>query len=206
MTERVMVLIPAFNASKSVGDVIRATREIVRVVVVVNDGSRDDTASVARAAGAEVIDHPQNRGKGGALKTGFAHAIKNGYDVVVTLDADGQHLPREIPKFLKSREETKADLIIGGRSHLFGEMLPRRRRANRFSAWSIAKAAAASPASPPYRPSSVACAAACRDDSRLPKQKSPRRRRPASSHRAAGARTRRSSCDGCAVRIRPDPG
>jgi glycosyltransferase involved in cell wall biosynthesis len=140
MTERVMVLIPAFNAAKSVGDVIRATREIVRVVVVVNDGSRDDTAAVARAAGAEVVDHPQNRGKGAALKTGFAHAIKNGFDVVVTLDADGQHLPREIPKFLKSREETKADLIIGGRSHLFGEMLPRRRLANRFSAWTIAKA------------------------------------------------------------------
>ncbi|HEX9501050.1 MAG TPA: glycosyltransferase family 2 protein [Thermoanaerobaculia bacterium] len=140
MTERVMVLIPAFNAAKSVGDVIGATREIVRVVVVVNDGSRDDTAAVARAAGAEVVDHPQNRGKGAALKTGFAHAIKNGFDVVVTLDADGQHLPREIPKFLKSREETKADLIIGGRSHLFGEMLPRRRLANRFSAWTIAKA------------------------------------------------------------------
>ena len=140
MTERVMVLIPAFNAAKSVGDVVRASKEIVRDVVVVNDGSRDDTASVARAAGAEVVNHPQNRGKGGALKTGFAHAIKNGYDVVVTLDADGQHLPREIPKFLKSREETKADLIIGGRSHLFGEMLPRRRLANRFSAWSIAKA------------------------------------------------------------------
>jgi glycosyltransferase involved in cell wall biosynthesis len=140
MTERVMVLIPAYNAAKSVGDVVRASKEIVRDVVVVNDGSRDDTASVARAAGADVVDHPQNRGKGGALKTGFAHAIKNGYDVVVTLDADGQHLPREIPKFLKSREETKADLIIGGRSHLFGEMLPRRRLANRFSAWSIAKA------------------------------------------------------------------
>jgi glycosyltransferase involved in cell wall biosynthesis len=140
MTERVMVLIPAYNAAKSVGDVVRASKDIVRDVVVVNDGSRDDTASVARAAGAEVVDHPQNRGKGGALKTGFAHAIKNGYDVVVTLDADGQHLPREIPKFLKSREETKADLIIGGRSHLFGEMLPRRRLANRFSAWSIAKA------------------------------------------------------------------
>jgi glycosyltransferase involved in cell wall biosynthesis len=140
MTERVMVLIPAYNAAKSVGDVVRASKEIVRDVVVVNDGSRDDTAAVARAAGAEVVDHPQNRGKGGALKTGFAYAVKNGYDVVVTLDADGQHLPREIPKFLKSREETKADLIIGGRSHLFGEMLPRRRLANRFSAWSIAKA------------------------------------------------------------------
>src|SRR5713101_1795563 len=125
MTERAMVLIPAFNAAKTVGDVIRASKEIIPDVVVVNDGSRDDTAAVARAAGAEVVDHPQNRGKGGALKTGFAYAIQNGYDVVITLDADGQHLPREIPKFLRAREETKADLIIGGRSHLFDQMLPR---------------------------------------------------------------------------------
>jgi glycosyltransferase involved in cell wall biosynthesis len=87
-----------------------------------------------------VVSHPQNRGKGAALKTGFAWALQHGYDVVITLDADGQHLPREIPKFLRARQETRADLIIGGRSHLFGQMLPRRRMANRFSAWSIAKA------------------------------------------------------------------
>jgi glycosyltransferase involved in cell wall biosynthesis len=141
MSERVMVLIPAYNAAKTLGNVVRDAKAVVSDVVVVNDGSRDDTAAVARAAGATVVDHPQNRGKGGALKTGFAYAVEHGYDAVVTLDADGQHLPREIPKFLQARAETKADLIIGGRAHLFGEMLPRRRLANRFSAWSISKAA-----------------------------------------------------------------
>jgi glycosyltransferase involved in cell wall biosynthesis len=80
MTERVMVLIPAYNAAKSVADVVVASKAVLPDVVVVNDGSRDDTAAVARAAGAEVIDHPQNRGKGGALKTGFAHAPAKGYD------------------------------------------------------------------------------------------------------------------------------
>jgi glycosyltransferase involved in cell wall biosynthesis len=140
MTERALVLIPSFNAAKTVGNVVREAKQYVPDVVVINDGSRDDTAAVAHTAGAEVVDHPQNRGKGGALKTGFAYAIQHGYDVVITLDADGQHLPREIPKFLRSREETKADLIIGGRSHLFDQMLPRRRLANRFSAWTIAKA------------------------------------------------------------------
>jgi glycosyltransferase involved in cell wall biosynthesis len=140
LSERVLVLIPAFNAGKTVGDVIRATKEFVPDVVVVNDGSRDDTAAVARASGAQVVDHPKNRGKGAALKTGFAYALQKGYDVVITLDADGQHLPREIPKFLQSRQQTSADLIIGGRSHLFDQMLPRRRLANRFSAWTIAKA------------------------------------------------------------------
>jgi len=140
MTERALVLIPSFNAAKTVGNVVRQAKQYISDVVVINDGSRDDTAAVAHAAGAEVVDHPQNRGKGGALKTGFAYAIQHRYDVVITLDADGQHLPREIPKFLRAREETKADLIIGGRSHLFDQMLPRRRLANRFSAWTIAKA------------------------------------------------------------------
>jgi len=140
MTERALVLIPSYNAAKTVGNVVREAKQYVPDVVVINDGSRDDTAAVARAAGAEVVDHPQNRGKGGALKTGFAYAIQHGYDVVITLDADGQHLPREIPKFLRAREEMKGDLIIGGRSHLFDQMLPRRRLANRFSAWTIAKA------------------------------------------------------------------
>jgi len=140
MTEKLLAIIPAYNAERTVGDVVRATREFASDVLVVNDGSRDATAANAASAGAEVVSHPQNRGKGAALKTGFAWALQRGYDIVITLDADGQHLPREIPKFLRCREETGADLIIGGRAHLFGEMLPRRRMANRFSAWSIAKA------------------------------------------------------------------
>ena len=101
--------------------------------------SRSDTGIVATAAGAQVLTHLQNRGKGAALKTGFAHALQNGYDGVITLDADKQHLPHEIPKFLQCRAQTGADLIIGGRAHLFAGMLPRRRAANRFSAWTIGK-------------------------------------------------------------------
>jgi glycosyltransferase involved in cell wall biosynthesis len=99
--ERVLVLIPAFNAAKTVGEVVSATREQTADVVVIDDGSRDDTAGVARAAGALVLQHAANRGKGGALKTGFAYALEHGYDAVITLDADGQHLPHEIPKFLQ---------------------------------------------------------------------------------------------------------
>jgi glycosyltransferase involved in cell wall biosynthesis len=143
MSEKTVVLIPAYNASRTVGDVVKACRDVVSNVVVIDDGSRDDTAAAAKSAGADVVSHPKNRGKGGALKSGFAWALEHGYDAVITLDADGQHLPREIPKFLRAREETRADLIIGGRAHLFGEMLPRRRLANRFSAWSIAMASGA---------------------------------------------------------------
>jgi len=140
VSERVMALIPAFNAERSVGGVVAGAKQQLADVVVVDDGSRDRTGDAARDAGAHVLRHDVNRGKGAALKTGFAYALANGFDAVITLDADGQHLPHEIPKFLDCRAKTNADLIIGGRAHLFDKMLPRRRMANRFSAWSIAKA------------------------------------------------------------------
>jgi len=140
MSEKTLIVIPAYNAARTVADVVKSCTNIISNILVVDDGSRDGTAAVAKSAGAEVVSHPRNRGKGAALKTAFAWAIEHGFDAVITLDADGQHLPREIPKFLACREETHADLIIGGRAHLFGQMLPRRRMANRFSAWTIAKA------------------------------------------------------------------
>jgi glycosyltransferase involved in cell wall biosynthesis len=139
MSERALVVIPAFNAERTVGAIVRGCREALDDVLVVDDGSIDRTAAEAADAGARVVSHAANRGKGAALKTGFAFAVQKGYDAVITLDADGQHLPREIPKFLTARAETQADLIIGGRAHLFDQMLPRRRMANRFSAWSIAR-------------------------------------------------------------------
>ncbi len=138
--ERYVVLIPAYNAERSVGGVVAEARKVMEDVVVVDDGSRDRTGDAARDAGAHVLVHARNRGKGAALKTGFAYACERGYDGVITLDADGQHLPHEIPKFIECREETGADLIIGGRAHLFDKMLTHRRLANRVSAWSIAKA------------------------------------------------------------------
>lgn len=138
MSERTLVIIPALNAERTVADVIRGCRDATTSeILVIDDGCRDQTANVARDAGAAVVSHSVNRGKGAALKTGFAYALQRGYGAVITLDADGQHLPREIPKFLAARAETSGDLIIGGRSHLFHQMLPRRRMANRFSAWSI---------------------------------------------------------------------
>lgn len=135
---KTLVIIPALNAERTIAAVVRDSKTANENVLVVNDGSSDRTAEAAREAGAEVVSHAVNRGKGAALKTGFAYALERGFDAVVTLDADGQHLPREIPKFLAAREETGADLIIGGRAHLFDEMLPRRRMANRFSARCIA--------------------------------------------------------------------
>jgi len=140
VTSDVAVIIPALNAAKSIGPIIAGAKEHVERVVVIDDGSSDGTGDVARAAGAIVIRHEVNRGKGGALKSGFLWALEQKLDGVITLDADGQHLPRQIPEFIEHRRATGADLIIGGRAHLFGGMLPRRRMANRFSAWAVAKA------------------------------------------------------------------
>jgi glycosyltransferase involved in cell wall biosynthesis len=138
---RVMILIPALNAALTLDPVVRAAREHVADVVVVNDGSRDATGSVAEHAGAKVLIHEINRGKGGALKTGFAYAVEHGYEAVITLDADGQHLPSDIPRFLERFAEGSPHLIIGSRRHLFEGMSPRRRMANSFSSWAIATGA-----------------------------------------------------------------
>jgi len=140
VTGDVAVIIPALNAAKSIAPIITGAKEHVERVVVIDDGSSDGTGDVARAAGAIVIRHDVNRGKGGALKSGFLWALEQQLDGVITLDADGQHLPRQIPQFIEHRRATGADLIIGGRAHLFDGMLPRRRMANRFSAWAVAKA------------------------------------------------------------------
>lgn len=131
-----VALIPAYDAVSTLAPVIEEARSSLPVVVV-DDGSVDGTGELAARLGATVLRHPQNRGKGAALRTGFAWAIENGLEGVVTLDADGQHLASEIPRFLEARRETGADLIIGSRRHLFGGMLPRRRLANTFSAWGI---------------------------------------------------------------------
>jgi len=136
----IAVIIPALNAAKSIGPIVAGARQFVDLVVVIDDGSSDGTGDRAREAGAHVIRHEVNRGKGCALRTGFNWAIEQGLDGVITLDADGQHLPRQIPDFIEQRRATGADLIIGGRAHLFDGMLPRRRMANRFSAWAVAKA------------------------------------------------------------------
>ena len=139
MRSDLAVIIPALNAARTVGNVVVEARKYHEPVIVIDDGSTDGTGDAARAAGANVLRHDVNRRKGAALKTGFAWALDNGCSAVITLDADGQHLPGEIPKFIEQYARGGEDLIIGGRAHLFAHMLPRRRNANRFSAWCIAK-------------------------------------------------------------------
>jgi glycosyltransferase involved in cell wall biosynthesis len=120
-------LIPAHNEAPRIGPVVQgAVRHLP--VLVVDDGSADDTARVAEAAGARVVRQPANLGKGEALQAGFRRAMADGAAAVVTLDADGQHDPGEIPAFLAARERTGAELVVGARQ--FHAMPPSRRLAN----------------------------------------------------------------------------
>jgi glycosyltransferase involved in cell wall biosynthesis len=110
----ILALIPAYNESERIEKVIRVACSYLPVLVV-DDGSSDNTAEIAQRAGAEVLVQSPNQGKGAALVRGFRHALEKGYDAVITLDADRQHNPAEIPLFLERYQQTNADLIIGER-------------------------------------------------------------------------------------------
>ncbi len=126
-TTKILALIPAYNEAGRVGDVIEVAK-IHLPVLVIDDGSTDDTSKSAERSGAEVIRQSPNQGKGAALRAGFRWALDQGYQAVLTLDADGQHDPQEIPKFLESYQDNQADLIIGERD--FSQIPPVRRLAN----------------------------------------------------------------------------
>ena len=116
MADDIIALIPAYNAAHLVGPVIEEAKKHLPVVVV-DDGSKDDTAAVAEAAGARVIRQVPNQGKGAGLKNGFRWALENGISAVVTLDADGQHDPTEIPKLLEAWRRDRPDLVVGARDY-----------------------------------------------------------------------------------------
>ena len=111
----ILACIPAFNEGKVIDEVIKKCLKFSDQVVVCDDGSTDDTYEIADAAGAHVIRHDVNIGKGEALRTLFKFAIHSKNDIVVTIDGDGQFLPEEIPKLVSDIEEKKSDIVIGYR-------------------------------------------------------------------------------------------
>jgi len=134
---KILVLIPAWNEASRIRPIIEAFRDSLPVLVV-DDGSSDDTVATARDVGVNVIVHPQNMGKGVALSTGFTWALERGYDAVLTLDADGQHDPEEAPKFIEAYEREDGELIIGRRD--FREMPLYRAFANGIGTWMLSQA------------------------------------------------------------------
>ena len=132
-TSTTAAVIPAYNEEKHIGDVARRTRQQLDHVLVVDDGSQDKTADRAREAGAEVIVHPQNRGKGETIKTGLRHWLERQIDFVIILDADGQHRPEEIDRFVSAAQSTEQPkLILGTRMNDLSSMPLVRRLVNRW--------------------------------------------------------------------------
>lgn len=125
-------VIPCFNESNTITPVISALQRYLDLVVVVNDGSTDKTAHTATKAGAKVIHHERNCGKGAALRTGLSELLNQGFEWAVMLDGDGQHAPSDLPSFLQCAEQTGAPLIIGNRMHAADTMPWVRRWANRW--------------------------------------------------------------------------
>jgi glycosyltransferase involved in cell wall biosynthesis len=125
--DQIIAVIPAYEAAPTLDTVVRATIAHLPVIVV-DDGSTDDTFGVAEAAGAEVLRQDRNQGKGAALRRGFGRALDRGATAVLTLDADGQHDPSCAPDFLAAWRERGAPLIIGRRD--FSQMPLSRRLAN----------------------------------------------------------------------------
>ncbi len=136
----VCALIPAYNAETSIGEVIDRTKEHVPRVIVVNDGSTDRTEEITRGRGVEMVSLPSNRGKGYALRTGFCLALNNGCSAVLTLDADGQHDPEDIPNFLKAHDLDSDAILIGSRMAQADRFPRQRYYSNRTAAFFISKA------------------------------------------------------------------
>ena len=120
--KRVCVIVPAYNEATVIADVIQTSkRAFAKIkgfdidIVVINDGSRDETSSEAKKGGAIVVDHILNSGAGGATLTGLAYARKHKYDIAATMDADGQHAPEDVVKGIKKIDKSPSGLLIGSR-------------------------------------------------------------------------------------------
>ena len=133
----VAALIPAYREERFIADVVRRALEEVPHVLVIDDGSDDATAVRAREAGAEVIVHPRNAGKGVALQNGLRELVSRGVEFIMILDADGQHRPEEIPRFLDAAAGRGEKLVIGNRMHHTRDMPWNRLWTNRFMSWQI---------------------------------------------------------------------
>jgi hypothetical protein len=115
--DRILIVVPAYNEAQSIGAVIRSVREVVPAadILVVDDGSPDATAAIARQSGASVISLPFNLGYGVALQAGYKYALDTDYDYVVQMDADGQHEPRSVLDLIDEVRRGTADVVLGSR-------------------------------------------------------------------------------------------
>lgn len=138
----VYAVIPAYNEAQTIRDLVLGVREHVDAVVVVDDGSQDETATAVEGLeGITVLRHAQNAGKAAALLSGFAHALAHGADAVVTLDGDGQHQPADLPRLLGAHRNQPSALVIAARTRKRASSPPIRRLANLIADFWISWAA-----------------------------------------------------------------
>ncbi len=135
----ICVIIPAYNAERTINEVVGEVAGYGFSLLVVNDGSTDSTSDLLDGLAVTTIRHPGNRGKGAALRTGFGWALGHGYSGVITLDSDGQHDPTAIPFIVETAEREGFDLLIASRSSQFEQMSRLRRQWNRFGVWCFLK-------------------------------------------------------------------
>jgi glycosyltransferase involved in cell wall biosynthesis len=142
MSSSLLAVLPGYNVARYLPDLIPRIQRIVpdAGVCLVDDGSADDTADCAEGLGATVLRHPGNRGKGEALKTGFEHAVEHDFAAVLTLDADGQHLPEEIPRFVASWRSGHA-VVVGSRMQANENMPWLRKRTNEVTSAIVSRLA-----------------------------------------------------------------
>jgi glycosyltransferase involved in cell wall biosynthesis len=135
----ICIVIPAYNAEKTIEAVVLEVRSLGFPLLVVDDGSTDTTVDCLDRFGVARISHRSNQGKGAALRTGFAWALAKGFSGVVTLDSDGQHDPLAIPFLVATAADQDADILIASRKSQFEEMAGLRRYWNRFGVWCVQK-------------------------------------------------------------------
>ncbi|MCM8786228.1 MAG: glycosyltransferase family 2 protein [Candidatus Omnitrophica bacterium] len=133
MIEDILVIIPAYNEEKTIGQLLKNLKKYFKNILVIDDGSKDKTKEISEKENVIVISHKVNKGKGEALKTGFRYAIEKGFPAVITMDGDGQHFPEDAIKFVeKYREKTKVGIWIGKRD-IFSQNMPFVRRITNLS-------------------------------------------------------------------------
>ena len=133
--EKKCVLICAYNEEKKIADVVKESLKYIPNILVVNDGSKDKTAILAKEAGATVLSHETNKGKGTAFKTGFRYILENGFNAAITLDGDGQHDPADIPGLLNKLYKDNYSMVVGARNFDSKEVPRKRRIGNKTDSW-----------------------------------------------------------------------
>jgi glycosyltransferase involved in cell wall biosynthesis len=136
-----LAVIPCLNEEKAIGDLVKAVRGHLPKVLVIDDGSSDATAKFAGDAGATLLKHEKNQGKGIALKNGFNWGLQQGYTWALSMDGDGQHASEDVPAFFSTATETSALLVVGNRMHNANGMPWLRRWVNRWMSRRLSKAA-----------------------------------------------------------------